>query len=375
MAGLVLLAPVLRGEFMSARSRLNRRLARIPRQMAVWRSTISLCPPKRSMRSVPWICAGSLCPAAATCWCMRGRRSPVLSECITAWTSGNAEVEVKNFDAFEAMLRPDFMSHEPHAEVGCVVAWLEDRLCSVRETSPVRWSATPELLRLGGCIETPLRFGPNDRLFGILCRPSRRPEVPVAVVIPNTSGAPHYGFAHTTVGLARRLAASGVASLRIDFDGVGDSGTPRDSPPAHVFESDRRPDVAAAIDALEAMGFRHFAVQGLCSGAYHALHATLADPRISRQILVNLPLFQWRAGDAIELMASGDLRVWTELLGEVFRISVAACKVENCPTSRASVWSVWSGWIGECGSRGGSRQWDQGWSGSQRRKRASPGPI
>ena len=69
-----------------------------------------------------------------------------------------------------------------------------------------------------------------------------------------------------------------------------------------MFEADRRPDIAVAIDILEQLGFRRFAMHGLCSGAYHALHATLADRQISQQVLVSLPLFQWWTGDAIELL-------------------------------------------------------------------------
>jgi hypothetical protein len=50
-------------------------------------------------------------------------------------------------------------------------------------------------------------------------------------------------------------------------------------------------------------------VIGLCSGAYHAFHATLADGRIERQVLVNFPLFHWSTGVSIELV---DLTTLTE---------------------------------------------------------------
>ena len=42
------------------------------------------------------------------------------------------------------------------------------------------------------------------------------------------------------------------------------------------------------------MGYRRFAVNGLCSGAYHAFHAALADQRISALLPINLPLFTLR---------------------------------------------------------------------------------
>jgi pimeloyl-ACP methyl ester carboxylesterase len=227
--------------------------------------------------------------------------SPVLSECLNAWFECGVDAEARDFAAFEPMLRPVFLSHEADAQVSYVPEWLMGRLPPGHGRPPVAVSEECGSLRLDRCVEIPLRFGSNKHLFGMLCRPTGALEASIAVVIPNGSGAPHYGYARAGVDLARRLASHGIASLRIDFDGLGDSGVPGGAP-THVFETDRRPDIAAAIDALEQLGFRGFAMLGLCSGAYHALHAALADARISLQVLVNLPMFQWRNGDAIELM-------------------------------------------------------------------------
>jgi hypothetical protein len=44
-------------------------------------------------------------------------------------------------------------------------------------------------------------------------------------------------------------------------------------------------------------------MQGLCSGAYHALQGAVADPRIEILMLVNMPVFHWRNGDTIEFVA------------------------------------------------------------------------
>jgi pimeloyl-ACP methyl ester carboxylesterase len=138
-------------------------------------------------------------------------------------------------------------------------------------------------------------------LFGVLCRPAREKEADFVVAIANASGDPHYGFARAGTDVARLLAAAGVPTLRLDFDGLGDSGV-AGGPASHVYETDRRTDLAAAVGALERLGFRRVALLGLCSGAYHALHAALDDPRIDRLLLINLPLFQWHDGDAIELL-------------------------------------------------------------------------
>jgi pimeloyl-ACP methyl ester carboxylesterase len=136
----------------------------------------------------------------------------------------------------------------------------------------------------------------------MLCRPSGASARDLVVVIGNTGGDPHYGFARFSVELARTLAAEGIASLRLDFAGLGDSRPPGGDADAasHIFDIDRLGDFSAALDALEALGYRRFAVQGLCSGAYHAFHAAVREPRIGAAMLLNMPLFSWRPGDSIE---------------------------------------------------------------------------
>jgi pimeloyl-ACP methyl ester carboxylesterase len=228
--------------------------------------------------------------------------SPVLSECVGSWVRRGADVACADFAGLEPMLRPAHMSHEPSANVGRVVDWLREAIPT--GPPPSQQARVPERpeIKDNVWVETPLRFGTTGNLYGVLCRPTAREEAGLAVVIVNSSGNPHQGLARVNVDLARQLAAEGFASLRIDFAGLGDSIAPGDAE-THVLEADRRADVAAAIDALEGLGYRRFAVQGLCSGAYHAFHAGLADPRISVLLLVNLPLFQWRVGDAIEFLS------------------------------------------------------------------------
>jgi hypothetical protein len=148
-------------------------------------------------------------------------------------------------------------------------------------------------LRPNSCIESPLHFGENDHLFGVLCRPTEDIPCDSAVIIGNTGGDPHHGFARFAVEFARRLATRGIASLRIDFAGLGDSiGSPDGSEDlTQVFGVDRTPAFGAAIDTMKQLGFRHFALNGLCSGAYHAFVGALADDRVSVLLAINLPWF------------------------------------------------------------------------------------
>jgi hypothetical protein len=124
----------------------------------------------------------------------------------------------------------------------------------------------------------------------------------MAVVTVNSSGDPHFGHGRQAVGFARRLATQGIASLRMDFAGIGDSLSPGEDveAPTHIFEHDRTLDIRSALDALEDDGYRQFALQGICSGGYHALHAAIADRRVGILLLINLAMFTWHKGDLVE---------------------------------------------------------------------------
>jgi len=164
--------------------------------------------------------------------------------------------------------------------------------------------ASLAVLHPPGAIERPFRFGEDRRLFGMLCEPPADREkhgtTDLAVVICNTGGDPHYGIGRLGVTLARRIAQRGVASLRMDFSGAGDSEAEAGAR-IHLYETDRGPEIAAALDLLQGLGYRRFIVTGICSGGYHALHAAVAESRIGGLVVVNLARLHWRVGDSLEL--------------------------------------------------------------------------
>ncbi len=301
VAGLLLLAPVLRG-----RSYIRQATIEAAAQPASNQSggllLHELDLPAATVKQIAAIDLAAVpLPGGLQIAVYAQSPSPVLTRCVAAWRARGNAVECHDFTGHEAMLRPGFMAHEPPVRTDRIVEW-------IRRTVPTgtREQSLPEIapasLAAAGWVETPLQFGPQGRLFGVLCRPAGPVEGDRAVIIGNSSGDPRYGFARGACQLARRLAASGTASLRMDFAGLGDS-IAADDAPSHVFETDRQVDWSAALDALQDIGFRRFAAHGLCSGAYHAFHAALADPRIDSLLLVNFPLFQWQHGDAIEFMS------------------------------------------------------------------------
>ncbi len=128
--------------------------------------------------------------------------------------------------------------------------------------------------------EQVVQFGPDRCLMGIVTLPapaSRRAEAPMAVIL--NAGAMHrVGPMRLNVHLARSLAASGIASMRMDLSGLGDSRVR-----SGRLSADRRAvmDVVSALDHLQAeFGQQRFTLMGLCSGAYNAHLGSLEDRRV-----------------------------------------------------------------------------------------------
>jgi hypothetical protein len=127
--------------------------------------------------------------------------------------------------------------------------------------------------------ERPLAFGDGARLIGTVTLPDPpAAAAPVGFVLFNAGMVHRVGPHRVNVRLARRLARRGVASIRFDLAGHGDSARLTGQ---HSFEEQAVVDLRAAMDALAAAsGLERFAIFGLCSGAYHGYATALADTRV-----------------------------------------------------------------------------------------------
>ncbi|VXB01678.1 Alpha/beta hydrolase [Burkholderia sp. 8Y] len=143
-------------------------------------------------------------------------------------------------------------------------------------------------------IERPVLFS-TAGLFGILCEPRERPRRGPVVLITNTAATAHQGDSRISVRIARELARRGIASMRIDARGIGDS--PPLSPDAasdatlSIHAASIIEDVSSAAAWLKRKGYDTVVAFGICSGAYSALRASLAEPAISAVIALNLQRF------------------------------------------------------------------------------------
>jgi exosortase A-associated hydrolase 1 len=130
--------------------------------------------------------------------------------------------------------------------------------------------------------ETALAFRCHeDWLYGILSRPESACRRGVLIVV----GGPQYraGSHRQFTLLARRLAKQGIAAMRFDYRGMGDSqGQMRD------FEQ-VGDDLRAALDAFMAAmpGMRDVVLWGLCDAASAVTMYAPGDARVSGLVLLN----------------------------------------------------------------------------------------
>jgi pimeloyl-ACP methyl ester carboxylesterase len=125
-------------------------------------------------------------------------------------------------------------------------------------------------------------FGENGSVIGVLSRPNAiKPDV--AVVFLNSGLLHRVGPFRLYVMLARRLAKAGIAALRIDQSGKGDSGRRQ----GLSFEHSVRKDFEEAMAFLrQELGVRKFVILGLCSGADDGLFLSSRYPEVAGAVLL-----------------------------------------------------------------------------------------
>jgi len=136
-----------------------------------------------------------------------------------------------------------------------------------------------------------MTFGPHGNLLGTVSFPAGgSASVPPFGVLLFNAGVIHRVGAHrVNVKLARVLAADGIAALRFDLHGMGDSVRAD----GHLsYKEQVVADLRAAMDLLQnTTGARHFALVGFCSGAMPSYWTALADARVSAIVLYDALYF------------------------------------------------------------------------------------
>lgn len=227
---------------------------------------------------------------------MPARRLPATARLEAGLIAGGSEVTAGDFEDYDALMCDPTAAQVPERALRAVQAWAIAGTPPGRSIPCVTAAAT---LAADGFREERVLIGAAHGMAAVFCRPAAGGPARKAVIFLNAGAVHHIGWARMNVAMARQLAAAGIASLRVDLRGIGDSlGAARG-----LYEASLQADIAAAVGWLIDAGIPDVTIFGMCSGAYQAFHAALGDSRIGRLVLVNQLVFNWGPAYAMQFGA------------------------------------------------------------------------
>ncbi len=238
---------------------------------------------------------------APACFVAARADRPGDAELATALQAAGGEVETIGYDGYDQLVGRLAFSKTPMAMIGRLVAWTR----SLAGRLPQRSMLPPPLpvaqpLAGDGFTETPLRFGGNNRLYGILCEPADGVRKGATVLMLTTAYERMSGWGRIAAITARQLARAGIPSLRFDAANAADS-PPLPGAPEQILYSDAQyQDADEALDFLESRGLGPIIIAGRCSGAYLAFRMLVRDRRLRGAVAFNPYAFYWDSSQSLE---------------------------------------------------------------------------
>lgn len=214
-----------------------------------------------------------------------------------------ADVSAIHYEGYELILTDPTQAEPPLETLGRITGWIDGlpqraTTAGSRAIAIATVPAPTQAMAGSHFAELPLRFGPDNRLFGVLCRPTGL-ETSAIAVLANSGRDYHIGWGRASVEQARALARRGIASLRFDAAGIGDSPAPQDVAHEVIYSAEQIANVRHAIDYVETLGAGPVMLVGRCSGAYAAFNAAAQDPRVRSAVIVNIERFVWDPRESV----------------------------------------------------------------------------
>lgn len=181
-----------------------------------------------------------------------------------------AGVDIVTVDGHEGLLGVSSLSARIPAEsVRTVGEWVTRRVPSEPLTAPVDIAPTTIAVVDAEVEERLVRVGPHE-LFAVDTRPRDAGADTPTVVLLNGSSEHRIGVSRMQVELARRLAAQGIRTLRVDRRGTGETGSVRPHEQSLLFTQEWVDDVDHVLDHL-ALPAERVGVVGLSVGGWLGL--------------------------------------------------------------------------------------------------------
>lgn len=234
-----------------------------------------------------------------------GRPPIEVSELVSAWLGEGEPRPGASIAAVDDVGTGAQERAEPKRGIANSIAPAADSDWSVEDAAPT--DEDELVLHCAGVAlrERPLFFDvPGGRIFGVLTEPlGVRSEL--TGVLLNGGFQRRTGPNRMWVELARRWAAQGVATLRLDTHGIGDFDS-EDPMPGRVRDWYKPVYVEQPLAALEMLAERglppRFLLVSMCAGGYCAANVALADERVASVVMLNprtLVLSDWELRDSM----------------------------------------------------------------------------
>jgi alpha-beta hydrolase superfamily lysophospholipase len=133
--------------------------------------------------------------------------------------------------------------------------------------------------------------------FGVFAEPVHGSNGDTCAIFLNAGAVRHTGPNRLWVETARRWAAKGTPSLRLDLEGVGetDGDETHFTDVAQFYIPKFERGLISVLDSLEAEGVAaRFLLVGLCSGGFWSFRAAAHDSRIISAVLLNAGALVWQ---------------------------------------------------------------------------------
>ncbi len=194
------------------------------------------------------------------------------------------------FEGYDRFIRDVLFSVPPTAAIETLADWasgIAGRGQVTAELQAKRRVPLPAALEGLGFKETPVRFGEENRLYGVLSEPTG-PRTGATVLVLPTGYERASGWGRITARLCRDLAKSGIASLRFDMANIADSPPVPGQPDQIIYGDGQMADIDDAMDFLEKRNLFPVVATGRCSGGWAAFRSGVRDKRFSGVVPVNV---------------------------------------------------------------------------------------
>lgn len=219
-----------------------------------------------------------------------------MNRLVERYRGQGTKADFQIFPEYDKFLLEPRLSVPPRKAFDGVLEWLGFP-ADTMATPPVKILGPRADARIDLAVghETPVVFG-GGRCVGVFCQPRRPLQSAPAVLLVNAGAAHRIGDGRMAVLMARRLARQGIASLRMDLGGIGDSLHHEHAPTLEALYANHPvTDATAGVEWLTAAGHREVVMFGVCTGGYVSMQTALVHPRVVGCVSVNLPFFFWSA--------------------------------------------------------------------------------